>query len=137
MAIVSHCGETYSEHVLIPDRRKPTANLLQSLAGHGMPATLEGCVVRIADKIAYIAGTSRRRMGRDHGVRGHFRRDPTALGRTNGQIINTLDTDIIEHSHGQDAINHERRTRYAEEQLLGTMSTVLPVREDSPVRNGH
>ncbi|MPN64289.1 Deoxyguanosinetriphosphate triphosphohydrolase-like protein [bioreactor metagenome] len=28
----------------------------------------------------------------------------TTLGRTNGQIINTLVTDIVEHSHNEDAI---------------------------------
>ena len=117
--IVSHCGETYSEHILVPDRRKPTESLSQSLAGHGMPATLEACVVRIADKIAYI--------GRDiedaarAGIM-EFEDIPdaiqTALGRTNGQIINTLVMDIIEHSYGQDAIIMSAERGMLMEQLL-------------------
>lgn len=103
--ISSHCGETYGEHVLIPDRSKPTESITSALAGSCMPATLEACVVRIADKIAYV--------GRDiedaarAGIMEFGDIPPTiqtALGRTNGQIINTLVTDIVEHSHNEDAI---------------------------------
>jgi dGTPase len=103
--IVSHCGETYSEHVLVPDRLKPTDSLMQGFAGHRMPATLEGCVVRIADKIAYIGrdieDAARAGIMEFDDIPGAIQ---TALGRTNGQIINTLVTDIIENSYGQDAI---------------------------------
>lgn len=103
--IASHCGETYGEYVLIPDRRKSPENLLDSARVHGRPATLEGCVVRLADKIAYV--------GRDieDAVRAgimEFEDLPAAiqssLGRSNGQIINTLVTDIIHNSYGKDVV---------------------------------
>lgn len=103
--ISSHCGETYGEYMLIPDRTKNPDDLLASARAHGQPATLEGCVVRLADKIAYV--------GRDieDAVRAgimEFEDLPEAiqssLGRTNGQIINTLVTDIIANSYGKDAI---------------------------------
>ncbi len=103
--ITNHCGETYDEYVLVPDRDKPTDSLGSASAGTSMPATLEACVVRVADKIAYV--------GRDiedaarAGIMEFGDIPPaiqTELGRTNGQIINTLVTDIIENSHNQDAI---------------------------------
>lgn len=103
--IASHCGETYNEYKLVPDRNKKPADLGQSARGHGRPATLEGCVVRLVDKIAYV--------GRDieDAVRAglmDFEDLPKAirssLGKTNGEIINTLVMDIIRNSYGQDAI---------------------------------
>lgn len=103
--IASHCGESYSESCLVPDRAKKTDQLEASARIHGMPATLEGCVVRLADKIAYV--------GRDieDAVRAgimEFDELPeairTSLGKSNSEIINTLVTDIIANSHEQDAI---------------------------------
>lgn len=117
--IASHCGETYSEYRLVPDRSKQETDLFDSTCHHGMPATLEGCVVRIADKIAYV--------GRDiedaarAGIM-EFEDIPNAirntLGQTNGQIINTLVTDIIANSRGQDAIILSRERGESMEELL-------------------
>jgi dGTPase len=103
--IASHCGESYSEYQLVPDRGKQVDDLAACAAKHGFPATLEGCVVRLADKIAYVG-----RDVEDAARAGimEFEDLPAAiqssLGRTNGQIINTLVTDIILNSRGQDAI---------------------------------
>lgn len=103
--IASHCGETYSEYEMAPNRSKREEDLITDACQHGMPATLEGCVVRIADKIAYVG-----RDVEDAARAGimEFEDIPAAirntLGATNGQIINSLVTDIIEHSAGQDAI---------------------------------
>ena len=103
--IASHCGESYSESRLEPDRQKQHDQLEKLALAHGMPATLEGCVVRLADKIAYI--------GRDieDAVRAgimEFDELPAAirssLGSSNSEIINTLVIDIIANSRGQDAI---------------------------------
>ncbi len=103
--IACHCGESYSETRLVPNRIKTEGDLMNSAVLHGTPATLEGCVVRMADKIAYV--------GRDieDGVRAgimEFDDVPeaiqSALGRSNGEIINTLVTDIIANSRGRDAI---------------------------------
>ena len=117
--IASHCGESYSEYQLVPDRQKKPEDLAACAIRHGSPATLEGCVVRLADKIAYI--------GRDiedaarAGIM-EFEDLPaaiqTSLGRTNGQIINTLVTDIIANSHGQDAIILSAERGESMEELL-------------------
>lgn len=103
--IASHCGETYHETVLIPDRDKDPDDLPNAAKNHGRPATLEGCVVRFADKIAYV--------GRDieDAVRAgimEYQDLPsavqTSLGKSNGEIINTLVTDIVQNSYQRDGI---------------------------------
>lgn len=117
--IVSHCGEKYSEYVLKPKREKTEAELIPGAKFHELPATLEGCIVRMADKIAYV--------GRDieDGARAglmSFSALPasikTELGSTNGEIINTLVEDIIEHSYGNDAIILSIEKGQAMEELL-------------------
>jgi len=117
--IASHCGESYSENELVPDRAKEADDLIESARTHGMPATLEGCVVRLADKIAYI--------GRDieDAVRAgimEFDDMPaairTSLGKSNSEIINTLVTDIIANSRNRDAIILSRERGESMEELL-------------------
>lgn len=117
--IVSHCGESYSEILLRPDRTKREEDLHGDAALHRMPSTLEACVVRIADRIAYV--------GRDieDAVRAGImemedipREISTALGRTNGEIINTLVTDIIGNSRGRDEIALSPETGEAMHALL-------------------
>ncbi len=118
--IVSHCGETYSEYRLVPDRDKETDSILSLNSVHrNMPATLEGCVVRIADKIAYV--------GRDiedaarAGIM-EFEDIPPAitstLGTTNSQIIHTLVTDIIHNSLNKDSVVLSDESGQAMEALL-------------------
>ena len=103
--IVSHCGETYSENRLRPARAKTEADLHGPRALRGMPGTLEACVVRISDRIAYV--------GRDieDAVRAGImasedipKEITSTLGRSNGEIIDTLVTDIIRNSLGEDEI---------------------------------
>lgn len=117
--IASHCGETFNEHLIIPDRAKKADDLARNAREHRPPATLEGCVVRIADKIAYI--------GRDieDAVRAGImefddvpKEIQTTLGKTNGEIINTLVTDIIANSHDRDAISLSRERGESMEDLL-------------------
>jgi dGTPase len=117
--IVSHCGERYGEYSLAPRRDKTPGDLEQLPAGAAVPATLEGCVVRLADKIAYV--------GRDiedaarAGIM-EFGDLPAAirssLGQTNSQIINTLVTDIVGNSIGQDAVGLSRERGESMEELL-------------------
>lgn len=65
-----------------------------------MPSTLEACVVRLADTIAYIG-----RDIEDAIILGLITREDipencrTLLGSTNGTIVYTLVTDLITHSH--------------------------------------
>jgi dGTPase len=69
-----------------------------------VPSTLEGCVVRICDMIAYV-GKDRQDVERlvdagatpDYSVRG--------IGRNNAEIINNISVDVIENSYGKDHIS--------------------------------
>lgn len=68
-----------------------------------IPATLEGCVVRICDMIAYL-GKDRQ----DADLAGIIDKDyeftSKHIGQENAKIINNLTVDIIEHSYGKDYI---------------------------------
>ena len=103
--IVSHCGENYDEYILHADRTKKPEDIYTTDHKHGMPFTLEGCLVRLVDKIAYV--------GRDieDAVRAQLiSKDyipaevKSTLGSTNGEIINSLVEDLIENSYGKDCI---------------------------------
>lgn len=118
--MVSHCGETYGEHRIAPDRDKSTESILDpDIAGIRKPATLEGCVVRIADKIAYVG-----RDIEDAARAGilEFEDIPPAitsrLGNTNARIINTLVADIVHNSLNRDEIRLSDDAGEAMEQLL-------------------
>lgn len=68
-----------------------------------IPATLEGCVMRISDIIAYL-GKDRQ----DAIIAGIISEDypftSSYIGTHNAAIINNLTVDIIEHSYGRDCI---------------------------------
>ena len=105
--ILCHDGEIHNQ-VLQPQGEKTFDTLAHEIAlkkadpHHPlMPMSLEGCVVRMADTVAYI--------GRDleDAIRlGVIRRDQipdhvaVELGDTNGNIVYNLVTDIIHCSHG-------------------------------------
>ena len=91
--IVSHCGELSEQH-LSPGKDGSIA--LERIAERGkVPITMEGCIVRMVDRIAYV--------GRDYedalSVLGKLPPLPRAvtrlLGSDNRTIINNLVTDII------------------------------------------
>lgn len=117
--IVSHCGEKYQETELYAKRGKTEADLIPGAERHELPSTLEGCVVRMADRIAYV--------GRDiedaarSGIMS-FEDIPAAirseLGKNNGEIINSLVMDIIENSRDKDAILLSRERAESMEALL-------------------
>ena len=109
--ILSHDGEVHTP-ALAPRRNKSFADLQAEMAAKVsnpdtelVPMTLEGCVVRMADTVAYI--------GRDieDAIRlGLIRRSDlpapsvAVLGDTNGTIVFNLTTDIICNSHGRDFV---------------------------------
>jgi len=117
--IASHCGETYSEFSLQPFRDKGFSLIESKPVGRPMPATLEGCVVRLADKIAYVG-----RDIEDAAIAGlmDFSNIPPAiastLGSNNSQIIHTLVTDIIHNSLNRDEIILSGEAGEAMEALL-------------------
>ncbi|MCH5351027.1 MAG: HD domain-containing protein [Clostridiales bacterium] len=65
-----------------------------------VPSTLEGCVVRISDMIAYI-GKDRQDAARVGLVDENHYSD----GLSNSEIINNMTIDIIEHSYGKNYIS--------------------------------
>ena len=100
--IVSHCGEAFFKSIK-PDP-KPK-NLEAIRARQTSPLTYEGCVVRVAYKIAYLG-----RDVEDAVAAGLISpRDLPAvlkrnLGRTNGEIIDTMVLDVVKSSAGKDRI---------------------------------
>ena len=69
---------------------------------HLVPSTLEGCVMRISDIIAYL-GKDRQDAERAN-IISTDKFEPCAIGRHNAEIINNLIVNIIENSYGHDYI---------------------------------
>lgn len=67
------------------------------------PATLEGCVVRVADMIAYI-GKDRDDALQMKAIDSLERFDSDVLGKDNSKIINNMTIDIVNHSYGKNQI---------------------------------
>ena len=65
------------------------------------PSTLEGCVVRVADMIAYVDRQDAMDMG---ALASLDEFDSTVMGKANAQIINNLTADIVNESYGRDRI---------------------------------
>ena len=71
------------------------------------PSTLEGCVVRVSDMIAYLGKD--RADALDRGVVSSLDVfDSDYIGRDNAQIINNMTADIVNHSYGRDRISMSR-----------------------------
>lgn len=68
-----------------------------------VPMTLEGCVVRISDMIAYI-GKDRQDARKSGLIDEDFRFSAKTIGVENAAIINNITVDIIENSYGRDYI---------------------------------
>jgi len=109
--ILSHDGEV-NEKYLIPDRDKTEADLIdycqrksQGEQVHIVPATLEGCVVRMSDAISYVGqdfeDAIRIGLLKKEELPEGVKKD---LGESNTDIINSLVTDIIINSYNRDEI---------------------------------
>jgi len=71
-----------------------------------IPSTLEGCVVRFADIIAYI-GKDRQDADRAGFLpESHFKR--SSIGSINAELINNLEINIIENSYGKPYIKMDK-----------------------------
>ena len=117
--IVSHCGENYNEYSLRRDLGKTPQSLLNLKDRGHLPFTLEACIVRLVDKIAYV--------GRDieDAVRVNLMNMQdipidirNELGNTNGEIINTLVCDMVENSYSRDCIQLSPEKGQALEKLI-------------------
>ena len=101
--ILCHCGEDFTTKELRPAQTPNDLEAIQSR--HCLPTTYEGCIVRVADKIAYLG-----RDIEDAVKAGLITPEDIPLivqkeiGTSNGEIINTLTLDLIEHSKDKDYI---------------------------------
>ncbi len=100
--IVCHCGERFDQVV----KPEPKTEPLESIKALGpMPSTLEGCVVRMVDRVAYCG-----RDMEDAITVGLITLDQVpediraVLGSTNGEIISSLVEDIVGQSRGRNEI---------------------------------
>jgi dGTPase len=102
--IITHCGERF-ERVVAPDRSRDLLQLGTIAERCCYPATLEGCLVRLVDRIAYLG-----RDLEDAIKAGIIKKNdiPTEivkhLGSDNGKIIGSFVNDTIASSLGKDAI---------------------------------
>lgn len=105
------------------------------------PSTLEGCVVRICDMIAYL-GKDRQDAQRAKLISSDTALGETGIGTINAEIINNLEVNIIENSYGKPyimmdeehylALKQTKRDNYEQiyrtEQLMKVLDgTVRPV----------
>jgi dGTPase len=117
--ILSHDGEVHNQQ-LVPNRRKSETDLFvyteekkQGNKTSAMPATLEGCVVRISDTIAYIGQDIEDAIRLKILRRDELPTDCVAyLGDTNSKIIDKLVRNVIENSFGNDYIAFDEETSF-------------------------
>jgi len=102
--IATHCGENF-QRIVCPDRSRDLHKLDLLDDRNSMPATLEGCLVRLVDRIAYL--------GRDleDAIKARLiKKDDIPpevaqrLGTDNGRIIGVFANDTIANSVGKDQI---------------------------------
>lgn len=74
-----------------------------------IPSTLEGCVVRISDIIAYL-GKDRQDAEKVGLVNSNNSFYGGNIGTTNAEIINNITVSIIEHSYGQPHLSMDKET---------------------------
>ena len=89
-------GKTWDDHA------KEKKQKLSCIDINIMPATLEGCLVKLCDTLCYLG-----RDIEDAIQLGILKREEvpkTLLGMTNREILNNLATDIIRHSYGKEYI---------------------------------
>lgn len=117
--IISHDGEVHNTR-LFPQKDKTEADIIDYMAKKNrdievewMPSTMEGCVVRISDTIAYIG------QDIEDAVRFKILKteqlppDCTAfLGNTNSQIIDTLVKSVIVNSYEKEYIALDEETSF-------------------------
>ena len=70
---------------------------------HLIPSTLEGCVVRVCDMIAYI-GKDRQDAMKAKLIPSDMSMKGGSIGTVNAEIINNLVVNVIENSYGKDYI---------------------------------
>ena len=107
--VVCHNGEMelkeYRPHTLSNfeefDKRLENCYLTEEANKRQVPSTLEGCVMRICDIIAYL-GKDRQDAERLKIVENKDVFSKLEIGQSNAEIINNLVVNIVENSYGKD-----------------------------------
>ncbi len=113
--VLSHNGEFAKQRLVcgnVPDfetldARVERCNEEESTIATLRPSTLEGCVVRVSDMIAYV-GKDRAdalAMGVIDSIDAF---DSEVIGKDNARIINNLTVDIVNNSYGKDHVAMSR-----------------------------
>lgn len=106
--IITHNGE-FEMHEYYPkempdfdafDKMVESCYVDQKNIEHIIPSTLEGCVVRVCDIIAYL-GKDRQDAKRAKLLESDTDLGDAGIGTINAEIINNLMVNIIEHSYGK------------------------------------
>ncbi|MEL7622538.1 MAG: HD domain-containing protein [Clostridiales bacterium] len=109
--ILCHNGE-FVQQGYKPDRRSPLSftafdskieecDRNESIIPSLIPNTLEGCVVRICDMVAYL-GKDRQDARRARLLQGDEPFSAEHIGLENAEIINNVTVNLIENSYGKD-----------------------------------
>lgn len=102
--IITHCGERF-ERVVAPDRSRDLLTLDIIKERSYYPSTLEGCLVRLVDRIAYLGRDLEDAIKADlikkHDIPADIVKN---LGTENGKIIGRFVNDTIAASVDKDAI---------------------------------
>nr|MDA3814267.1 HD domain-containing protein [Candidatus Cloacimonadota bacterium] len=117
--IISHDGEVHNQ-ILHPQRDKTENDIqeyikvrMEGKKQNWMPSTLEGCVVRISDTIAYIGQDIEDAIRLKIMNRKEIPKDCAEhLGGNNSEIIDTLVKSVILNSHGKDQVAFDEDTSY-------------------------
>jgi len=120
--ILCHNGEALAD-IYRPDYHKSAAQFLEEytrcgsvkdFGSHLVPMTLEGCVVRISDIIAYIGRDIEDAITVQLITREQLPAEVTeVLGGANREIINNLVLDLINNSYGKEYLQFSRPVRDA------------------------
>jgi dGTPase len=102
--IVTHCGENF-ERSVSPDRKRDLRGLEKIDDRNCYPSTLEGCLVRVVDRIAYLGRDLEDALKAGIVKKADVPADIVKnLGAENGQIIGCFVNDTIANSMEKDVI---------------------------------
>jgi len=113
--LLSHDGEVHDQK-LIPQPNKSEQDLQDYISAKEsgqeitmIPMTLEGCVVRITDTIAYIGQDIEDAVRIGLIARDQLPEEATEiLGNNNGQIMEALVKDVVENSYGNNFVCYSK-----------------------------
>lgn len=92
--IVCHCGEKFVQS-LNPEEKVKNLESIKTIAGL-VPSTYEGCVMRFSDQIAYLGRDFEDACRLNVVNKSDLPHEiSSVIGKTNGEIINTLVNDIV------------------------------------------